>query len=36
MRFLAGFEKVIPMARFEKMVPMARFEKNLSSRPRIQ
>jgi hypothetical protein len=25
--FLAGFEKVVPMARFEKVVPMARFEK---------
>jgi hypothetical protein len=26
--FLAGFEKVVPMARFEKVVPMARFEKS--------
>jgi len=25
--FLAGCEKVAPMARFEKVVPMARFEK---------
>ena len=24
---MAGFEKVVPMARFEKVVPMARFEK---------